>query len=299
MITTPDPGIYENIPFDDYLAWDAISNSMLNHAKKSLAHYRKVRRDGFIEETESMRFGTLCHTGKLEPTSLLDRYVIRPAFEKSIRKSDGGEYKSPKQTDAYRDEVAAWKKTIVGKTEVTEVELANMTAVVKALAKHERACEFLDGDGPVEVSFVWTDSQTGLRCKGRTDKLKLAQQTIGDLKTTFDVCGFEHSIPKRGYHRQGAFYIDGIATLTGTVCRFGLVAAESGDPFGVRAAPLSEETIHVGREEYESLLGAIAVAQQDGDWPGPESPDEWNLPAWAMPQSDPLTLTFGGKPFSI
>lgn len=298
MITTPEPGIYENIPFGDYIAWDAINNSMLSHAKKSLAQYRKARRDGSTEETDAMRFGTLCHTGKLEPLVLMERYVVRPRFEDSIRKSDGGRYENPRMTSAYKAEVASWRTAIGDKIEVTQVELDNMTGVVKSLASHDRAREYLEGAGPTEASFIWIDQQSGLRCKGRCDKLKLREGMIGDLKTTRDVCGFEGLIPKFSYHRQAAFYIDGIATLTGVVCRFGLVAAESSDPFGVRAAPLSEAALLIGREEYEGLLAAIAVAQQENDWPGPDSPDEWQLPGWALPRTEPVELDWSGVTFA-
>jgi hypothetical protein len=292
----PDPGIYENVPFETYLSWPCISNSMLQHARKSLRHLQYALQHGIKEETDAMRFGTLVHAGKLEPLTIQQRYVVRPRFEDRVRKPDGSEYENPRASAAYRAEVAEWKKTIGDKIEVTSVEYQKMLGVVEALANHERSREYLGGPGPTEVSFVWVDLESGLLCKGRCDKWQPEANRISDLKTAFDPWEFETIIARRRYHRQAAMYIDGLATLTGRIHEFCLVAAESSAPFGVRAAPLDEESILAGREEYSELLGRIAVAKQSGDWDEPTDPDAWRLPSWAMPRFE---LSLGGESVSV
>ncbi len=60
----PEPGLYENILFDEYLTWDCVSNSSLHAAERSMLHYKEQQP---IEETPAMRLGTFCHVGRLEP----------------------------------------------------------------------------------------------------------------------------------------------------------------------------------------------------------------------------------------
>jgi hypothetical protein len=43
-------GKFENVPFDEYLSWDAVSSTRLSRMAKSPAHYQA----GFGEPTEAM-----------------------------------------------------------------------------------------------------------------------------------------------------------------------------------------------------------------------------------------------------
>ena len=70
---------------------------------------------------------------------------------------------------------------------------------------------------------------------------------------------------------------------TGKRHDFGIVAVESEAPFGVRAAPVSEQALCVGRLEYRQALRGIANARQSHVWPGYSNPDAWQLPAYASP----------------
>lgn len=306
MATTPGPGIYENVPFAEYLEWPYVSNSAMGPAKKTIAHFRRALKWGDRPEEDeargkapAMRFGTLVHAGKLEPLSVAAKYIIRPRFEDTIRQPNGATYPKPTATNAYRDAVAEWRATIGDKEEVTEAEYQRMLGVVTALARHARAVEYLDGPGPVEVSFVWDDPHTGLRCKGRADKLQLERGRISDLKTAYDPWQFEKIIGQRAYYRQGALYVDGIEVLTGVRCEFCLVAAESTEPFGVRAAPLSQKSLRTGRREYRGLLGRIAAAEANPQWSEVSDPDEWDAPAWVLPEEQPVELTFGGRSIQL
>lgn len=295
-LAKPEPGIYENVPFDDYLLWPYISNSKLTAAEKSMAHFRL---GGAIEETQPMRLGTLIHAGKLEPLSLMKRYIVMPAFETMVRKPNGAEYDKPKASAAYKAEVEQFTKAHPDQTAIDQAEYDKMLGVVTALANHSRARLYLDSPGPVEVAIVWDDPETGVRCKGRIDKLVRQDRRIVDLKTSFDPSEFEQHIAKRGYHRQGAMYSDGLQILTGEQYQVCLVAAETKAPFGVRAAPLSDEAIGVGRERYRGLLKQIAECLQAQDWPAFDDPEEWTLPAWATPKEEPIELTMGGRSISV
>ena len=298
MITAPKPGIYPDVPFETYLSWDAISNSSLHAAKRSMLHYRRQRP---TEETSSMKLGTLCHAGKFEPIEIPKRYVVMPPFEETIRKKDGSEYDKPKATAAYREMVDDFVKTNSDKTVVTRYEYDAMCLMVQALAEHERANEFLgvDAHTKTECAIVWVDRETGLTCKGRVDALQTRRCLAGDLKTSADVDNFEKQIAYRSYHRQGAFYCDGLEQLTGDPHDFAIVAVENTMPYGVRAARLSDDAIEAGRDEYKSLLRQIAECRAADIWPGYTDPDEWKLPAWAQRSDESVELIIGGQSVSL
>lgn len=292
----PEPGVYEGVEFEEYLSWPYISNSKLSAAERSMAHFRLGKA---IEETEAMRLGTLVHAGKLEPLALMQRYVVMPDIAARLRKPDGSQYEKPRATAAYRAEVKEFEAQHPGKVILEQDDYDTMLGVVTALANHHRARLYLDAPGPIEVAIVWDDPETGIRLKGRLDKLARRDRRIADLKTSFDPAEFATHIARRGYHRQGALYVDGMQVLTGEQYQFCLVAAETKPPFGVRAAPLSDDSIETGRSEYRGLLRQIAECLTSQEWPAYDDPEEWVLPAWKLAKDEPLQLTIGGKAVSL
>lgn len=286
MDTSPPPGIYPNVPFEDYAAWPYISNSKLHAACKSMMHYHE---QNYVEENKAMQFGSLCHAGKLDPLSIALRYVVMPAYEKQVRKADGSEYDKPKATAEYKRLAKEFAEQNPTKIIVSAVDYTNMVAVVRSLCSHARSRDYLDGPGPCEVSIVWDDTETGLRLKGRLDKLSLESTRITDLKTTRDPLRFEKEIGNRGYHRQGAMYRDGIHALKGVTCEVCLVAVENAAPWGVRAAPVDENSLDAGQKEYRTLLSKIKECQRANDWPGYENPEMWILPPWLQPEEEMFT----------
>lgn len=292
------PGVYENVSFEDYLSWPFVSNSSLGAAARSMLHYKSRQP---IEETVAMKFGTLCHLGRLEPSAVFRRYVVMPDLTAGIKTKGGEASKNPKATAEYGERVDRWLlENADGKIVVTQEEFDSMVAVVAALDADPLAHAWFTDAGPVELSIVWDDPDTGLRCKGRIDKLAHTHQIITDLKTTRDCLRFPAQIAERNYHRQGAMYTDGYMVLTGEVLRFGLVAVENASPFGVMSAPVSSADIEAGREEYKELLAKVAESQRTGVWPGYSAPAEWTRPPWARArETESVTLTIGGERISL
>lgn len=292
-VLTPEPGIYHNVPFGDYLQWDAISNSRMQPALRSMAHYRAATP---IEETPAMRLGTLVHTGRFEPERIQSAYVVMPEYEKQVKRPDGSAYDKPKLTAAYRELVDTFTRANIGKIIVTQSQWDDMCGMVAAMAADERATRYLTG-GDYEVSVLAIDPVTGLACKGRCDHLHLRGGRIGDLKTTADASKFETVIADRSYHRQMAFYADMIEWLgRGVIEECAIVAVESSAPYGVRSAPLDDDAMEAGRDEYRDILDRIAKAVKSRRWEGYSSPKAWRLPYWKLNQSGgSVSLNVGGK----
>lgn len=296
MIPTPKPGIYHQVPFDEYLQWDAVSNSSMQPALRSMLHYRTRQP---IEETPAMRLGSLTHTKQFEPSLVSERYVVMPAFENEVRRDDGSKFANPKGSTAYKELVDDWKSKQVGMEIVTQSQYDDMIGMVAALAADKRATAFLTG-GDYEVSILAIDPVTGLQCKGRCDHLHLKARRIGDLKTTRDASDFETTIADRSYHRQLAFYADMIEWLgKPKIKECSIVAVENSMPYGVRSAPLDAQDLQDGRDEYREILNKIAEALKTRKWKGYDSPDVWRLPGWRRRKPATVKLKFGGREVDV
>lgn len=292
----PEPGIYFDVPFADYLAWPHINNTLLSHAARSMAHFRYRQLRGSDDSTTAQTFGRIVHFGTLEPEIIDSQYVVMPDFAAQVLQ-EKPDCKSPRGTNRYRELVADFGERTTGREILDQADYDALVGILESIGNNERATDYLTG-GSAEVSIVWDDPATGLRCKARLDKWQRESCRAVDLKTTRDAGDFERAIANYNYHRQAAFYADGITTLTGCNHEFGIVAVETAAPYCVCAAPLSQTAIKIGRAEYQSLLADIADCRRSDTWPGYENPDEWQLPAWCTTEP-PLSLTVNGQRITI
>lgn len=293
-VKTPEPGIYPGVDFAEYLRWEAVSNSSLFSATKSMAHYHCRQPP---EETPFMRLGSLCHTGRLEPLVIAERYVVMPPFEMDVRTTTGDIPANPKNTKAYREKVAEFERVNTGKIVVSQAQYNTMVALVGSISTHQRASDYLHL-AQYEVAIVWEDPDTGILCKGRMDSWQKPGRFIADLKFVSDASVAEKHIYNRAYHRQLAMYCDGMEVLTGNEHRGGLIFAETCEPYCVRASPLSQKAMKAGRADYKRLLHQIAECRESGKWPGYDSPDEWDVPDFLLPE-DMCELIVNGERVSL
>ena len=112
----PEPGIYADTPDEVYFGWDAVNNSSLSPALRSMAHYRAAL-ETKRPPTAAMEFGRFVHTVVLEPELLAARYVVTPDLVAELE----GEYKNPKATKEYREKLAAFHELHTDK-EVIEAD---------------------------------------------------------------------------------------------------------------------------------------------------------------------------------
>ncbi len=296
-----EPGIYHDVPFDEYLAWDAMNQSTLKHAARSMAHLRAAMDAPPRAETPShFTFGTLVHAGLLEPLSLLERYVVMPDFAAGLCRNNGEPYKNPRASNAYKDAVTEFRAAHPGQTAIDAEAYRAMCSALVSIDTNDRAVRYLS-DNQAEVSICWRDADTGFLCKARLDGLSRKHRRITDAKTGSDIGDrFAWAIHDFGYDVQSAFYLDGVqATFPDDgAYRFCIVAVESAEPFCVRAAMVSAKTVAVGRGKYKTWLGQYAAAVRTGVWPGYDNPEEWSLPASKL-AGEPVRLTRGGKAFTV
>ncbi len=282
----PEPGIYENIPFDTYCRWPYKNNSQLRELERSPAHYRAAKTEPKLDSA-AFAFGRFLHGNALDPSTLNQQFAIEPDLTHGIDST------RPKSTKLYKERVAAFRDSVGDKEIVTAEWFQDTQCMLQSMWQHERAREYLAHAGPAEVSIVWDEPTTGLRCKCRFDKWDRENCRVVDLKTSADVCEFQSSIGRFGYHRQAAFYVDAAKAVTGKDHAFCIVAMDKSQPFAVRAAPLSNDSIVAGRNQYQRLLGVLQECEASSSWPGPPDPATWDAPEWAC--REPLQLTLMGE----
>lgn len=266
-------GVVRGMPFRDYLAVPALSNSGLKLLAKSPRHYAASfdpeRPDA--EPSDAMRRGTLLHTMALEPHAVAQRYRVKPAAMNFTTK-DG---------KAWRDATPA------GVEIVSEAEHRAACVQARNLRQLPELAALL-GAGEAEVSFFWLDEETGVHCKARADWVFASASggvVLLDLKTTEDATpeAFGRSCARYGYHRQAAWYTDGWRQATGgDVLGFVFGAVESAWPHDAVPYMLDDAALAKAREQIAGLLQLHSQCERTGHWPGIASEiTTLSLPAWA------------------
>jgi len=275
FIPTPEPGIYKDIDAELYHQWDAMSNSWLKVlGGKSPKHFR-WQRDHPRSMTKSMFAGKLLHSLCLERFSFALHYAVGPDGLNRTAKKAWAEF-----------EAANAPKPCIPKA-----EFDTACGMADSLMQHKRIRSLLT-DGQPEVSIVWTDAETGIRCKARLDYL--LPPCIGDIKTTSDgdEWAFAKAIDTYGYYQQAAFYLDGGRAAGLDTTMFAFATVESEAPHDCYICVPKPATIAAGRHAYKSALWAYRgclqqEAQHPGDpanWPGRHEQDilELDMPTYAL-----------------
>lgn len=285
------PGIYPDLAFSTYLRINAISNTALGLMEQSPLHYHEAVA---LETKKFLVVGELVHAGRLEPESFAERYVVQPEFHLDPRnvKSDGTPSDS-KATTFCKEKVKEFTAANFGKKVVPKEWYDEARAIVAALHADRRANSILNAAGPVELTIIFEDPETGLLCKARIDKAAVAVGCLGDLKTTEDLGKFAKNLAYFGYHRQAAHYQTAWSVACGDVLDFWIIAVEKKRPRCVAAAPLHEESLECGHARRRAAMRRIAECLDSDQWPGPPVPDSWRVPQWELEAGPDLELSFG------
>ena len=274
-----NPGIYENLPFDEYLAIDAFSNTAMGQLDKSPKHYRECKIDG---KQKHFTIGSMVHAARLEPVEFCKRYAVEPAFHlDDDNKTDTGKPSTSKVTRYVKEKRADFQTA--EQREIVSADWYNDTMeYVTALYFDSVTEELLNASGPFELTLVWNDPETGILCKGRMDKAVPVSGEFVDIKTCADIAKFSKSFTDFGYYRQMAHYRNGYAVLTGELLTPWICVVEKQSPYCVQAAPVDEDSLDYGDSECKRLLQLLSECQESDHWPGPESPNAWRVSDWKM-----------------
>jgi hypothetical protein len=250
--------------FAEYLKIDAVNASSLKEMRRSPLHYAH-RKANPREDTARLAMGRATHTAVFEP----DRFALDFAVFMGERRA-GKEW-------------AAFCETHPNQTILKEPEYATCLAMRDAVRSHPVAGPALAPPGEAEKVLVWTDAETGLRCKARLDWWRPG--LLADLKTTADIDRdrFAATSYRLGYHMQLAFYRAGLIANGLDAPNPRIIAVEAAAPHDVAVFPLEDDALYAGEIEVADLLARVAAGKFSGKWPG-RYPEETPLPlpAWAL-----------------
>lgn len=281
LATLPEPGVYPDVPFADYRAWDALSKSTLEYGMVSMLHLRAAT-EGRLQrsDTEALAFGRALHTRLLEPARFKEAYRVIPVALTSDIPGD-----RPTTTKEYKRRVSTFRQVHEGCEFLSESDGAQLEAMARAVYAHPGVA-MLRESGGCEVSITWRHS-TGLRLKGRLDKFTRFQglPTIVDIKgvRTCEPDALSKQIHDLGWHRQGAMYVDGIRELTGELADFILICVEKTYPFGVAVRQVGERSMDLGRRQLLTVLQRWRWCQQRGVFDGfGDDIEQIDVPEWVL-----------------
>lgn len=258
----PGPGVYEDIPAGDYHAWPYFSNSGGGKILRSAAHFIAYQKQEWNNDTPAQVLGRAIHMAILEPDLFWTVFTKEPEL-------DYEKYANPRSTKVYKEEVRFIAES--GLTVLRSEDLDNIDAMKAAVLAHPKLNKVVTATGRAELSIVWDDPETGVRCKGRIDwhTPTYAGGAVLDLKSTDDASpgGFERAIFRWGYHRQGALYLRGAKAVELPSAHYVIGAVEKAAPYGAILYRLMDEAIRLGEKQIDFALARYAQCKKTGEWP--------------------------------
>lgn len=259
-----DRGAYSAIP--------AVTQSLLKQFKRSPAHARESMLHP-KEPSEALNFGNAIHCAILEPDRFVEDYVVAPKIE---RRSAAGK--------------AAWiefEDQNRGKEIISQDDYSMCQRMMESCYANDVAAALLSGNGRNEVTLLWTDRDTDVRCKALLDRVTsfLGWTCVIDIKSTRDASqrGFARQVAQLEYHLQAAFYLEGLNALSPADRRFLFVAIEKESPYCVTVFELEDESLKQGAAAFRQHLKTYAQCVTNGVWPGyPIGIVPLQIPTWAM-----------------
>jgi len=267
------PGLYPEVPFEDYLRWPLLSQSTLKAGQDSMAHL-KAAIDGMrtVKVTDDMLLGSALHVTFLEPELAATRVV---KWE--------GERRAGKEWEAFKAEHA-------GKIILTDGNYTKLVGMVRSLRRHPEVKRWQNRIEHVELSAVGDIG--GVRFKGRCDAL--TPDPLVDLKkvSSGDLGNFTRTVLNFGYHMQAFIY-----SRLFKRDRFMFITVEDAPPYDVVPYELSPAFIRHGEREVNVLIARYKWCSERNEWPG-RSDDviQLEIPEWAVPADEADAITIDGAP---
>ena len=199
----------------------------------------------------------------MEKDDFFNAYVVAPAVDR--RTKEGKEAWNMCEDYAKKHGVEI----------IAEADFNTIREMGKVIEKNELAKQLLTGAH--EQAFFWTDTETGEKCKVKTDCISSynGMPVIVDYKTT-DSCEnghFERAAKKFGYDFQAAMYCEAVFINTFEEHGFIFVAQEKTEPYAVRIYVCDKGFIDKGFDKYRELMRIYHECKKTGNWYGYGGPD--------------------------
>lgn len=276
------PGYYPTLSFEEYTKIAAASQSKLNKLTRCCADLKWHIDHPSEEDSAAMQLGRAVDCAITQPEEFESNYAAAPDVDKRTKsgKADWLEFAEANQ----------------GKQILKASDYERCLTMRDAVHKCNTARGLITGQVHFQPSIVWHDRMSSMLCKGRLDAWNAELETVIDIKTTRDASFFKfrNAVHQFGYHRQAAWYLDGMLANGKSPKHFVIIAVENEAPYNVAVYKLiddkPDEGVQRGRKENEELLKKYRACLATNIWPG--YPDDIQLmgsPNWVKGSSDLTT----------
>lgn len=245
----------------DYHAMaDSWSHSQIEVLIESppLFHGRFISRIFPREGSEALDVGTICHQALTDPGGLDSVLAIIPD---AVLNGDGH-----RKGNAWKD----WTTANAEKIQMKRSEADPIFHMVQNVCYDPRASLLLDAPGPFEGGIRWLDDPTGLTLRARPDKVSYlyGEPIVVDIKTT------RATTPRRfaadcfafGYHRQAAWYAEGLRELGEDPVAFVFIVVDKTPAHECTVYELDPKAIELGHQQNRVAIDELARRLETGDW---------------------------------
>ena len=262
-----ETGIHYDIPDVEYHALPGLSSTGVKAMLDSPARYQHMRTHR-VEKT-AFDVGHAAHAKILGVGLGIAEY---PA-----------EHLTPSGNVSTKAATIAWaaEQRENGLVPVAPDQVRAVNAMAESVLAHPSARPLFEHGAP-EVSLLWDDPETGVRCRGRIDYLHDRPLAV-DLKTgrSADPRRFDRTAVDYGYGEQAVHYLDGLRATRGDEARFVHVLVENAAPHLVSVVELDDLFRFVAAARVRRAIDLYAACVAADEWPGypaditPVSPPPW------------------------
>jgi hypothetical protein len=238
----------------EYREREGISSTELKKIMVTPAHYRHWKDNPEETDTPALLFGRAAHKYILETYDFYNEFAVAPNCD---RRTQEGKAKWLLFCDQSE-----------GKDIITQEQFEQIDAMRNAMLATPFVSKLINGEH--ELSYFWTDEDTGLKCKCRPDSINHKLKIVVDYKTT-DNAETEHFMKQAirlGYDLQASYYLDGVKANTGEDYVFVFIAQEKKPPYAVNILQADDIFIRSGREVYKAMLQTYKECSETGNWYG-------------------------------
>jgi hypothetical protein len=267
----PD-GRYDNVPESVYHAMTGYCSS--TYLRKLIINPAEAQLE-FGEETAAMALGSAIHSLVLEgEDALRERFIFLP--EDAPKKVSDRSRDAAKPSPSTLKAIEWWdhfEMEADGRTILSADDEVTITNCAIEVFKHPWAGRLLRSTmGQPEISIIWTDPPTGIRCKARVDRYHDKLKAPVDLKSTADarMRGIMSSINKYKYVVQFGHYINGML-ISGMEAETYIAAfCQTKPPYLVQCGQIAPEKLVSGSQRASWALQIEAECRQMKSYPNIE-----------------------------
>lgn len=273
--TVIEPGIYPNMPVEEYAALPGMRQSVLKAFNIDSEEGREVMTNG-RDDTEALLEGTALHTAAIEPGRFAHDFEVWQKVEGKAGAAFENDRKAAlsRGVSLYRSD---W----------------GIEAMVEALRKHPQSSALFGASGLVgglaEVSLAFDID--GVPCKYRADGLFPENGVLVDIKSTscdLRTYSVEGEAATYGYYFQAAFGLRGLRALYPGVERWRAFTVWVGKkrPHKVRVTEMGETAWAVGDYLVDAAWATYRRCVHSGDWTAYPHVDELIPPSFLIKQME-------------